>query len=149
MYKQILVPVDGSDTSNRALDEAIKLAKEQQAALRLIHVLDETTIYMMVETPYPIADYLKMIRDVGQKVLSTCATTAVEAGIQVDTKLVAIERLTQRICDAVNEEAKRWPADLIVIGTHGRRGFNHLLLGSVAEGVIRLATNPVLICRGA
>ena len=76
MYKQILVPVDGSDTSNRALDEAIKLAKEQQAALRLIHVLDETTIYMMVETPYPIADYLKMIRDVGQKVLSTCATTA-------------------------------------------------------------------------
>ncbi|MGA7386597.1 MAG: universal stress protein [Pseudolabrys sp.] len=149
MYKQILVPVDGSDTSNRALDEAIKLAKEQQAALRLIHVLDETTIYMMVETPYPIADYLKMIRDVGQKVLSTCATTAVEAGIQVDTKLVVIERLTQRICDAVNEEAKRWPADLIVIGTHGRRGFNHLLLGSVAEGVIRLATNPVLICRGA
>ena len=145
MYKQILVPVDGSDTSNRALDEAIKLAKEQQAALRLIHVLDETTIYMMVETPYPIADYLKMIRDVGQKVLSTCATTAVEAGIQVDTKLVVIERLTQRIC----EEAKRWPADLIVIGTHGRRGFNHLLLGSVAEGVIRLATNPVLICRGA
>ena len=149
MYKQILVPVDGSDTSNRALDEAIKLAKEQQAALRLIHVLDETTIYMMVETPYPIADYIKMIRDVGQKVLSTCATTAVEAGIQVDTKLVVIERLTQRICDAVNEEAKRWPADLIVIGTHGRRGFNHLLLGSVAEGVIRLATNPVLICRGA
>ena len=148
MYKQILVPVDGSDTSNRALEEAIKLAKEQQAALRLIHVLDETTVYMTAETPYPIADYLKMIREVGQKVLSTCATTAVEAGIKVDTRLVVIERLAQRICDAVNEEAKRWPADLIVIGTHGRRGFNHLLLGSVAEGVIRLATNPVLICRG-
>jgi len=148
MYKKILVPVDGSDTSNRALEEAIKLAKEQQAALRLIHVLDETTVYMMAETPYPIADYLKMIREVGQKVLSTCATTAAEAGLKVDTRLVVIERLAQRICDAVNEEAKRWPADLIVIGTHGRRGFNHLLLGSVAEGVIRLATNPVLICRG-
>jgi nucleotide-binding universal stress UspA family protein len=148
MYKKILVPVDGSDTSNRALEEAIKLAKEQQAALRLIHVLDETTVYMMAETPYPIADYLKMIREVGQKVLSACATTAAEAGLKVDTRLVVIERLAQRICDAVNEEAKRWPADLIVIGTHGRRGFNHLLLGSVAEGVIRLATNPVLICRG-
>ena len=148
MYKQILVPVDGSDTSNRVLEEAIKLAKEQQAALRLIHVLDETTVYMMAETPYPIADYLKMIREVGQQVLSTCAATAVEAEIKVDTRLVVIERLAQRICDAVNEEAKRWPADLIVIGTNGRRGFNHLLLGSVAEGVIRLATNPVLICRG-
>ncbi|MGA9198699.1 MAG: universal stress protein [Pseudolabrys sp.] len=148
MYKQILVPVDGSDTSNRALKEAIKLAKDQQAALRLIHVVDGATVYMMTETPYPIADYLKMMREAGQKVLSTCALTTQEAGIKVDTKLVVTESLTQRICDAVNEEAKRWPADLIVIGTHGRHGFNHLMLGSVAEGVIRLATNPVLICRG-
>ena len=147
MYKQILVPVDGSDTSNFALKEAIKLAQEQQASLRIIHVVDETTVYMMVETPYPIADYLKMMREAGQKVLSTCAMTAQEAGIKVDTKLVVIESLTQRICDAINEEAKRWSADLVVIGTHGRRGFNHLLLGSVAEGVIRLATKPVLIYR--
>lgn len=147
MYKQILVPVDGSDTSNLALKEAIKLAKEQQAALRLIRVVDETTVYMMAETSYPIADYLKMMREAGQKVLSTCAMTAQEAGIKVDTKLVVIESLTQRICDAINEEAKRWSADLVVIGTHGRRGFNHLLLGSVAEGVIRLATKPVLIYR--
>jgi len=148
MYKQILVPVDGSDTSNRTLKEAIKLAKDQQAALRLIHVVDGATVYMMTETPYPIVDYLKMMREAGQKVLSTGALTTQEAGIKVDTKLVVTESLTQRICDAVNEEAKHWPADLIVIGTHGRRGFNHLMLGSVAEGVIRLATNPVLICRG-
>ena len=148
MYKQILVPVDGSDTSNRALKEAINLAKEQQATLRLVHVVDETTVYMMVDTPYPIADYLKMIRESGQKVLSTCAKAAQEAGIKVDSKLVVIEQLSERVCDAVNEEAKRWPADLIVIGTHGWRGFNRLLLGSVAEGVIRLATNPVLIFRG-
>ena len=56
---------------------------------------------------------------------------------------------SQRICDAINEEAKSWPADLIVIGTHGRHGFNHLLLGSVAEGVIRLAAKPVLVIRGS
>jgi nucleotide-binding universal stress UspA family protein len=141
------VPVDGSDTSNLALKEAIKLDKEQQAALRLIHVVDETTVYMMAETPYPIADFLKMMREAGQKVLSACAMTAQEAGIKGDTKLVVIESLRQRICDAINEEAKRWSADLVVIATHGRRGFNHLLLGSVAEGVIRLATKPVLIYR--
>jgi len=149
MYKHILVAVDGSDTSNLALQEAIKLAKEQQAALRLIHVVDETPAYMLVETPYLVADYQKAMRDAGQKVLATCAATVSQAGVEVDTKFALLEVLAQRICDAINEEAKRWPADLIVIGTHGRHGFNHLLLGSVAEGVIRLATKPVLVIRGS
>ena len=73
----------------------------------------------------------------------------VEARVEVDTKFVILEVLAQRICDAINDEAKRWPADLIVIGTHGRHGFNHLLLGSVAEGVIRLAAKPVLVICGS
>jgi nucleotide-binding universal stress UspA family protein len=149
MYKHILVAVDGSDTSNFALQEAIKLAKEQQASLRLIHVVDVTPAYMMVEMPYPISDYQNAMREAGEKVLATCAATAGKAGVNVDTKFVILEVLTQRICDAIIEEAKRWPADLIVIGTHGRHGFNHLLLGSVAEGVIRLATKPVLVIRGS
>jgi len=149
MYKHILVAVDGSDTSNLALQEAIKLAKEQQAALRLVHVVDETPAYMTMDTAYALADFQKAMREAGQKVLATCAATAREAGIEVDTKFVILEVLTRRICDAINEEAKGWPADLIVIGTHGRHGFNHLLLGSVAEGVIRLAIKPVLVIRGA
>ena len=69
MYQQILVAVDGSDTSNFALTEAIKLAKDQHAALRLVHVVDEITVYMMTETPTPIADYLKAMREAGQKIL--------------------------------------------------------------------------------
>ena len=149
MYKHILVAVDGSDTSNLALQEALKLAKEQQAALRLVHVVDETPAYMTMDTAYALADFQKAMREAGQKVLATCAATAREAGIEVDTKFVILEVLTRRICDAINEEAKGWPADLIVIGTHGRHGFNHLLLGSVAEGVIRLAIKPVLVIRGA
>jgi nucleotide-binding universal stress UspA family protein len=150
MYKHILVPVDGSDTSNLALQEAMKLAKEQQAALRLVHVVDETPAYMTMDTPYSVADYQKAMREVGQKVLATCAAMARQARVEVDTKFIILEVLAQRICDAINnEEAKRWPADLIVIGTHGRHGFNHLLLGSVAEGVIRLAAKPVLVIRGS
>ena len=149
MYKHILVPVDGSDTSNLALQEAMKLAKEQQAALRLVHVVDETPAYMTMDTAYALADFQKAMREAGEKVLATCAATARQAGVEVDTKFVILEVLAQRICDAINEEAKRWPADLIVIGTHGRHGFNHLLLGSVAEGVIRLATKPVLVIRGS
>ena len=149
MYKHILVPVDGSDTSNLALQEAMKLAKEQQAALRLVHVVDETPAYMTMDTAYALADFQKAMREAGEKVLATCAATARQAGVEVDTKFVILEVLAQRICDAINEEARRWPADLIVIGTHGRHEFNHLLLGSVAEGVIRLATKPVLVIRGS
>lgn len=149
MYKHILVAVDGSDTSNLALQEAMKLAKEQQAALRLIHIVDETPVYMTMDTAYGLADFQKAMREAGQKVLATCAATARQAGVEVDTKFVILEFPTRRICDAINEEAKDWPADLIVIGTHGRHGFNHLLLGSVAEGVIRLAAKPVLVIRGA
>ncbi|MGE5771641.1 MAG: universal stress protein [Hyphomicrobiales bacterium] len=149
MYKHILVAIDGSDTSNLALQESMKLAKEQQAALRLVHVVDETPTYMTTDTAYALADFQKAMREAGQKVLTTCAATARQAGVEVDTKFIVLQTLTQRICDAIIEEAKRWPADLIVIGTHGRHGFNHLLLGSVAEGVIRLAASPVLVIRGS
>lgn len=147
MYKHVLVAVDGSDTSNLALQESIKLAKEQQAALRLVHVVDETPTYMTMDTAFALGDFRKAMREAGQKVLATCAATARQAGVEVDTKFIVLQ--TQRICDAIIEEAKRWPADLIVIGTHGRHGFNHLLLGSVAEGVIRLAASPVLVIRGS
>jgi len=149
MYKHILVAVDGSDTSNLALQEAMKLAKEHQAVLRLVHVVDETPAYITMDTAYALADFQKAMREAGQKLLATSAATAREAGIEVDTKFVILEVVAQRICDAIIEEAKHWPADLIVIGTHGRHGFNHLLLGSVAEGVIRLATKPVLVIRGS
>lgn len=148
MYKRILVAVDGSDTSNLALKAAIKLAKEQHAKLRLVHVVDETPVYTMADVPLSIVEYQKAMREAGRKELATCAAKAKAARAKFDTKFVAIYSLTQRICDVINKEAKRWPADLIVIGTHGRRGFNRLVLGSVAEGVIRLATKPVLVIHG-
>ena len=149
MYKRILVAVDGSDISNLALKQAIKLARDQKAALRLIHVVEDmSAYYMMAEVPYPIDDYLKSMRELGRKVLADCAAKATVGRVKCDTKCVSINGVTQRVYDAINKEAKRWRADLIVIGTHGRRGFNHLLLGSVAEGVIRLAVKPVLIIRG-
>ena len=102
---------------------------------------------MTTDTAFALGDFQKAMREAGQKVLATCAATARQAGVEVDTKFIVLQ--TQRICDAIIEEAKRWPADLIVIGTHGRHGFNHLLLGSAAEGVIRLATIPVLVIRGS
>ena len=146
MYKRILVAVDGSKTSNLALKEAMKLAKDQRAILRLIHVVDETPVYAMAEAPYSIDDYQKTMREAGKKELAKCADRAKSARLKFDTKLLIT--MTQSVSDVINKEAKRWSASLVVIGTHGRRGFGRLFLGSVAERVVRSAAKPVLIIRG-
>lgn len=142
MYRRILVAIDGSKSSNLALKEAIRLAKEQRASLRLIHVVDQMPAYT-IEVPYLIDDYQKAMLEAGRKTLAKCAAKAKAARVKFDTKLVVT--LTQSIGDVINKEARRWSANLIVIGTHGRRGFNHLLLGSVAERVIQLAVKPILV----
>jgi nucleotide-binding universal stress UspA family protein len=146
MYNRILVAVDGSNPSNVALKEAIKLAKGKRAILRLVHVVDISSVYLSGGMPSFIGDYEKTMSEAGRKELGKWAARAKAAGVKSDTKLVVA--LTQSIGDVINKEAKRWSANLIVIGTHGRRGFNHLLLGSVAERVIRLAKKPVLVVHG-
>ena len=154
MYKRILVAIDGSDTSDLALREAIGLAKDQNAMLRLVHVVDVTPpAYMTAETAsavaihFPLAEYQKALKESGEKLLKTRATTAREAGVNVDTKLITVG-VGERIHEAIEEQSKQWPANLIVVGTEGRRGFQRLIIGSVAEGLVRISTKPVLLIRG-
>ena len=154
MYKRILVAIDGSVTSDLALREAIGLAKDQNAMLRLVHVVDVTApAYMAAEVTvavhFPLAEYQKALKESGEKLLKTRATTAREAGVNVDTKLIMVGIVGERIHEAIEEESKRWPANLIVVGTEGRRGFQRLMIGSVAEGLVRISTKPVLLIRGA
>ncbi len=146
MYKHILVAVDGSDTSNLALQEAIKLAKEQQTLLRIVHVVED--IPLNIDTEYALDAYQEAMRKTGEDVLSKADAIARESGLTPETKLIQIETLGHRVANLVVEEAQNWPADLIVLGTHGRRGFNHLLMGSVAEGIVRISPKPVLLIRG-
>jgi nucleotide-binding universal stress UspA family protein len=140
MYERILVAIDGSATSDLALQEAIGLAKNQNAMLRLVHVVDVTPpIYMTSETSsplathFPIAEYQKALQAAGEKLLTTRAITAREAGVNVDTKLITVAMLGGRIYEAIEEQSKQWPADLIVVGTEGRRGFQRLMVGSVLK----------------
>jgi nucleotide-binding universal stress UspA family protein len=150
MYKRILVPVDGSDTSNQALRTAIALAGEHLAVLRIVHVVEEMPVYVSMDTlPYPPAEYMEALREEGQKILDGAVASARQGKIETDGKLVVLDHPGQRISDALEQEAEHWPADLIVVGTHGRRGFRRLLLGSVAENLIRISTKPVLLIRGA
>ena len=148
MYGRILVAVDESETSDLAFQEAIRLAKDQKAALRILHVIDVSPAYLTVDTPYPFVEYQKAMQEAGQKLLANRVATARAAGVEVDSKLITIEMFGERIYDVIEEQSKQWPADVIVIGTHGRRGARHLMLGSVAEGLIRVATKPVLLIRG-
>lgn len=146
MYKHILVAVDGSDTSKLALQEAITLVKEWQAQLRIVHVVEEVTLN--IDAMYVLDAYQEAMRKTGEEVLKKAEAIARESGVKAETKLLEIETLGHRITDMIVEEAQNWPADLIVLGTHGRRGFNHLLMGSVAEGIVRISPKPVLLIRG-
>jgi nucleotide-binding universal stress UspA family protein len=111
-------------------------------------VIDVSPAYLTVDTPYPFVEYQKAMQEAGEKLLANRVTTARAAGVNVDAKLIKIEMYGERIYDVIEEQSKQWPADLIVIGTHGRRGARHLMLGSVAEGLIRVTTKPVLLIRG-
>jgi nucleotide-binding universal stress UspA family protein len=150
MYQRILVATDGSATSERALREAIRLAKEQGARLRVVHVLDE--LAARGDVPSTPAEFWKSVRKAGSRILESARARALEEGVEPETKLLEIRTfgsLVRRVPNLIVEEARRWPADLIVIGTHGRRGLSKLLLGSVADGVVRTAGTSVLLIRGA
>ncbi len=150
MYKRILVPVDGSETANRALRTAVALAAEQSAALHVVHVSEETPLYVSMDTlPYPPADLMEALHKEGEGILAEAVATARNQNIEADAKLLVIDGPGRGISEAIEQEAEHWDADLIVIGTHGRRGFRRLLLGSVAENLIRVSTKPVLLIRGA
>ena len=146
MYKRILVAVDGSGTAERALDEGIRLAKDQGALLGLVTAVDQAVL--ILETPYVLPEFLDAARKSAEAVLEKAAARARDAGLQVEKRLAGLETFTDRAAELINAEASAWNADLLVIGTHGRRGVNHLLLGSVAEAVIRTSKVPVLLIRG-
>ena len=145
MYKSILVAIDGSHTSEVALKEAIQLAKGTETRLLIVHVVDEVSANLDAKNLQEIWEALAAN---GRTLLKKAASAAAEAGVKADTRLVEIDKLGTRIPEVISREADAWPADLIVVGTHGRRGMSHLFLGSVAEGIARVATKPVLLFRG-
>lgn len=147
MFKRILVAVDGSHTADQALQEAIELAKEFQAHLRIVHAVDIVNLNLGAEFPNP-SELSDVMTKSGQEILRKAEAVARVAGIPVETRLIEIDTLGHRIPEMIAADAEAWPADLIVICSHGRSGLSHLFLGSVAEGVVRVATKPVLLIRG-
>jgi nucleotide-binding universal stress UspA family protein len=147
MYKKILVPIDGSPASNLGLNEAIKLAKDQGAKLRLFHLVDE---YIAVSSPDGVAfsntdDLLESLRQGGKKIIEKAEALARRHGLTPES--VMLESFGGRAADFIVQQANKWGADLIVLGTHGRRGVKRLVMGSDAEQVVRTTRVPVLLVR--
>lgn len=143
LFKKILVPIDGSQTASKALDYALKLAQADQAEVRLVYCIDELSLLSNHEYSGEIA---QLARENGHKVLESGMALASTAKVKADTRL--IDRVGQRLGESVADAAGEWGADLVVLGTQGRRGIGRVLLGSGAEQVMRMSPVPVLMVRG-
>ena len=142
MYQRILVPIDGSPTSNCGLNEAIKFAKGQGGTIRLLHVVNEYVLDCATIGTYA-GDLIDSLRETGQKIVAEAQAVVQNSGLQCDS--VMLESLGGSASDLIIEQAKLWPADLIVMGTHGRRGLRRIAMGSDAESVVREASVPILL----
>ena len=146
MYQRILVPVDSSPPSRRALDAAIDMARATGAQVRLLHVLEELVfpVGFSPDASYA-ADVLPRLRADSARLLEESRARVAAAGVAVEGLLD--EGFARRTADVILEAADQWGADLIVLGTHGRRGPSRWFMGSDAEQVMRRAEVPVLLVR--
>jgi len=133
----ILVPMDFSADAEQALDAAVELAKQFQARLTLMHV-----IQLPITTEVDLSGYYADLEDGARQEMEAYQKRVAATGLAVDVFLDSGAPFRQ-IVDA----AKTRQVDLIVMGTHGRTGMQHLLIGSVAERVVRLAPCPVMVTR--
>lgn len=151
MFKRILVPIDGSHTADLGLDEAIKVAKDQDALLFLFHVVDEHSIVQYASAGMGGAsdggfeEILDSMREAGKQLIANAEAKARHEAVPTESLLV--EKMMGPISDLIIEQARKWNADLIVLGTHGRRGIRRIVMGSDAEGVVRATPVPILLVR--
>ncbi len=144
-YRKILVAVDGSKAAGRGLHEAMRLAESQGAELVILHVINEFYAFATPAVGAGAVDVTPKLREAGRRLVA--AAQAKAARHKIKAKSVLREIVIGGAADAIVREARRQRADLIVLGTHGRRGLRRLVLGSDAEQVVRAAPVPVLLVR--
>jgi len=147
-YKRIAVPVDGSEASNLGLREALRLARGQHAKLQLVHVIDQHYALMTApEASVQIVEVMRALKQGGRRILRNAE--ALVKRHRCSCSCVLLETMTGPAADPIVRQAKKWRADLIVIGTHGRRGVRRLVMGSDAEQIVRTSPCPVMLVRAS
>lgn len=141
--QRILVPTDFSDIGSLAVEYGLAIAKQFDSDLHLLHVIDDY-LALAPEAQLALPDRKTFMQELN--------SAAMEELAKVPSQPLTVDRVKRhttvgRPFEAIVQFAKEQQIDLIVIGSHGRRGISHLLLGSVAERVVRLAGCPVLTVR--
>ena len=143
MFTHILAPIDGSDCSNRAFEVALRLAKSENASLTACYVVDAVQAASPALGPYgSLQPWLDALTEAGNQTLTDAVAQGAKVGVTVRAELQDGGPVS-----CISELAKTIKADLIVMGSHGRGGIARLLMGSVAEGVMRSAICPVMVVR--
>ena len=145
MYHRILVPLDGSPTAEAGLRHAIDLASALKAKLVLLHVMDDSALTMGMSSVTSYDTMRDALRQYGQQALDRAQRATADAGVMCESFVREVAQA--RISEVINDEAVKHRCDLVVMGTHGRRGFSRLTMGSSAEAVMRTSTVPVLMVR--
>ncbi len=146
MYARILVPIDGSATAESGFVEALGLAGRLGSTLHLLNVVDARLLFAEVSAYTSPQQMLDAWRAAGQRLVDSAVERARAQGLTVDGVVRCDPGM--RVCDAIVQEAKESGAELVVMGTHGRRGLRRVALGSDAELVLRESPVPVLLVRG-
>jgi nucleotide-binding universal stress UspA family protein len=148
MFKRILVAVDGSEASNAGLRSAIALAAELRSTLVVLHVVDvrlpDPSVEAYVVRSY-VDDFESALMAAGQKLLDGSVAQATSHGVDVEPMLM--RWCSGPVADAILQRARASRAELLVLGTHGRRGLRRIVVGSDAEAVVRASPVPVLLVR--
>ncbi|WP_028222419.1 universal stress protein [Paraburkholderia oxyphila] len=144
MYSRILVALDGSQTASAAFDAALHLAHDCGAELQPLYVIDMPVLAYDVPGFDP-----SIVRDAyveeGKIVCTDAQARMTREGVKGAPRTVEVALGVEDVAQCIERAAADWHAELIVIGTHGRRGVRRLMLGSVAERVLRTACRPVLL----
>jgi len=144
MYQRILIAVDGSPSSDLAIAQAILIAKATGAAARVVFVADDSELFFEFSHRDPDA-LMEEIISFGRNVLANAARRISAEGVRCTTRLFERPVSPGRISETILFEAGNWNADLIAMGTHGRRGIRGLVMGGVSEGVVHQTNLPVLL----
>lgn len=146
MYERILVPVDGSETSDLGLKEAIALARAVKGSLVLLNVVNGLPLLVEMASSQSVEDARRGIRRYGEEVVAKARQLAQQSDVAAEG--VVRDVAGDAIAPAILQEVRDQRCGLIVMGTHGRRGLKRLALGSDAQEVLRESPVPVLLVRG-
>jgi nucleotide-binding universal stress UspA family protein len=141
MFTNIIVAIDGSEPSRAAVQLALALAREQRARLTFVHAIELTKIAALVTPAVDPGPAIEAAGAEGRSILEAAEKAATQAGVSAQSEMPEDDAVS-----SVLDIARRRKADLIILGSHGRSGIPRALIGSVAEGIIRRATIPVLVC---